>query len=92
MSGQGTLDVALPFQATVAGIELHKLGNQTPEVLVQSINIFNGSQLNVTVINMGNFFDFGAFGPQELLALLQSFSAFLGQYLNKIYIYIILFI
>lgn len=48
-------------------------------MFVQSINIFNGS-LNITTVNMDNFFDFSTFGPQELLAMLQSFSAFLGQY------------
>jgi hypothetical protein len=80
VNGVGSLDVALPFEASVAGIDLQKLGNSTPTVFVQSINLFNGSQLNITAINMDHFFDFGTFGPQELLALLQSFSAFLGQY------------
>jgi hypothetical protein len=84
VTGSSSLDVALPFQATVAGISLSPAANVTPKVLVQSKDIFNG-QLNVTSLNMDHFFDFSTFGPQELLAIMQSFSAFLGQYSTLVF-------
>lgn len=76
-SGTGTLDVVLPFEATLAGVGLHNYGSGKPTVFVQSSNIF--TNINLTTINMDRFYDFSDFGPQQLLAMLASFSAFLGQ-------------